>query len=692
MNDMNTRTRKLLGNWIAAVRPDLRKVPGKPEYLYYGDGTNGWGVQTNQKAFSAFAAYAKMSGDRRAQQEALAMLRFSLATHVTGDQSLTDGDGVRWGHTWISILGIERMMFGVEALSSSTNMDALTDADRAALKRVLLSEADYQLTQEIIAGIPGAINKPESNWWNGGLLLRCALFYPDAPNAAAYREKAADLLANAISVPSDAESEELLDGKPMCERFIGANFTEVYALNHHGYLNVGYMVITLSQAAYLHFSLRDAGLTAPEWMYRHVRELWKLVKSLIFPDGRLCRIGGDTRVRYCYCQDYLLPVLLMVEELFGESTGALRKGWLSQVEREVSYNGDGTFLSKRVELFRERSVIYYTRLESDRATTLACTAYYDRGMSPRESRPVKPIADWHDAYHGACFTRNDCRIASFSWSGAEGPVGLCVPLADSSLAEWRNNLVGRVEGDGTRRKIDVLTHRETSFPGGFLTSGEFMTHEYALLTEQLSEENVVHGYMAYAALPDGATVLVIQIGRIDQMRHCVTVTPLLLNIPNDVFNGFSRTYEWSDDRRCVTVDNKLSVLSLCEAPLELLNPPYRQIGLCNHSEKFAPYAKRGMLHCDELTIAPQRMPRFYESGETVYDIAAAVTIGTFASPASAAYLRDGNIHAAAVRGQDGVGYVLAYNPGMDATETTLQVYGQTLTLKLDAGEAKLAKV
>ena len=35
----------------------------------------------------------------------------------------------------------------------------------------------------------------------------------------------------------------LLDGKPVSEWFMGANFFPNYALDHHGYLNVGYMVI-----------------------------------------------------------------------------------------------------------------------------------------------------------------------------------------------------------------------------------------------------------------------------------------------------------------------------------------------------------------------------------------------------------------------------------------------------------------
>jgi hypothetical protein len=54
----------------------------------------------------------------------------------------------------------------------------------------------------------------------------------------------------------------------------------------------------------LHFTCLQKEWHAPEALYHHCRELWDLVKSLTFPDGRILRIGGDSRVRNAYCQDY----------------------------------------------------------------------------------------------------------------------------------------------------------------------------------------------------------------------------------------------------------------------------------------------------------------------------------------------------------------------------------------------------
>ncbi len=77
-------------------------------------------------------------------------------------------------------------------------------------------------------------------------------------------------------------------------------------------------MICLSNIAMLHFTYKKAGLKPPDFIYRHIEKLWRLVKSCTFPDGRLCRIGGDTRIRYCYCQDYAIPVWLLIKDLFGD--------------------------------------------------------------------------------------------------------------------------------------------------------------------------------------------------------------------------------------------------------------------------------------------------------------------------------------------------------------------------------------
>lgn len=86
---------------------------------------------------------------------------------------------------------------------------------------------------------------------------------------------------------------------------------------------------------------------------RHAYELWQLIRTLTFDDGRLIRIGGDSRARYCYCQDYALPMWMFVSDAFGEDCSGLMRGWMEILHKEIKCNGDGSFLSERAGYLEE---------------------------------------------------------------------------------------------------------------------------------------------------------------------------------------------------------------------------------------------------------------------------------------------------------------------------------------------------
>ena len=413
-------------------------------------------MQTNQKYVTALAALAICEDDEAqslnidrdwARARALAALRFSLASHQSGMGRCTNG--TQWGRTWISGLGIERMMPGVTALSPH-----LTDADNRALRAMLESEADY-LLREYGAGDDKRIcanewgnsgrNHPESNGWNGALLWRAACQSPDHPDVAAWRERAHQFLINAISLARDADDDTVIAGKTGGERHIGANFFPDFALDHHGYFNVGYMAICVSGAALSWFDLSAAGQAIPESLLWHVEDLWAVTRKFIFADGRLARIGGDTRIRYAYCQEYLVPSIALATRLFGETNG---QNWLERfsaaIEREVEFNGDGSFYGKRLAPLAASSPYYYTRLETDRACALGLL----RLLRPRVEWPA-PAADdgeksvaglWIEPDYGAALHRSPRRFASFAWRAFGLAQGLCLPPQNGDLAEWEGNL------------------------------------------------------------------------------------------------------------------------------------------------------------------------------------------------------------------------------------------------------------
>ncbi|HAU37741.1 MAG TPA: hypothetical protein DCX07_08500 [Phycisphaerales bacterium] len=646
---------ELLTRWAQAAEQFWYPIPGRADLGCYGTGYNAWGVQTNQKYLSALAVLAAERnpppglGRQWALDRALAALRFSLASHVSG--SLTCTDGTQWGNTWISALGVERMMHGVDAIEAH-----LTDADRNDLRRVLTSEADWLLTSHRKGSHQGVFgdvwnssgkNVPESNLWNGCLLWRAAVACPEHPRAADWREQAHRFLLNSVSVPADASDETVLAGKAVKDRFAGANFFPHYALDHHGYLNVGYMVICVSNAAMLHFGLKTKGLPRPDTLDHHEANLWNVLRRMLFSDGRLARIGGDTRVRYAYCQEYLLPSLFYAADRLGDAHAMDLAGKLLELfDRESGFNGDGTFFGRRLADLREQSPYYYTRLESDRACVLSQAIAFapltEALPRPREDFESSVAGYWVEPEHGAVMHRSRTRLASFAWRAQGLTQGLCLPPGESSLAEWRQNLCGQVTFLGDQTDLGaacpperrLVRHDIQTFPGGFLTAGAVVEGDKLTLPEGWQGSDSAMHQIVFAALPDDRTVLGLQHCRAGNRRaYLAEVKGLRLNVPNDLYNDFRRTLTTTNgrtvlespaptnevmdlDSRWVSVDGRLGAVTLYgAASLHVSRSRQRRGG------------KYRSLHVEEI-CAPCRVGTHEAAaGEVILDCAWAVLSG-----------------------------------------------------------------
>jgi hypothetical protein len=625
---------KLLADWVKYSQDFVYPVPGGEGLCYYGPGSHGhWGVHTNQKAFSAFAVAGKDPSIRWENlglsrelvlNQALGMLRYSLRTHLSGDRPCVDGQS--WGHSWIYILGIDRMMHAVEALEAE-----LAPQDREALRRLFISEAEWLLNEyPVEAGITEH-NKPESNIWNGSILIRTAMLYPDTKNAERYIEKGCKFFANGISIPSDETGE---DTKNL---FVGPNFTEQYGLNHHRYLNVGYMVICLSNLAMLHFSAKRQGYLLPPLVYHHAEELWRLVRTFTWDDGRLLRIGGDSRARYCYCQDYALPVWALAEDRWGEDTSSLESGWLGILQKEAAANGDGSFLSERLSSLGDQSPLYYTRLESDRANAVSMLVYWYRCFQFNPRKKSETLSAWSDDFHGAVFCAGQNRYASFVWNACEKPQALCVPRDDSSFAEWRRNLTGFIKGSGSVNEEEIGSHREQVFPGGFLSSGYTVCYSDGFVAEGQTREDIARKILAFAALPDGKTVLGLEYAVSLNRIYGSMIKGIYWHIPNDIYNRNRRfikceagTYtlrggHWADKAetlpagKWINADGKVGLAA--SLPLAIVRNGKRQIGLKSQPDI------NGSLYTEEICGPFEARNRWYEAGEILIDVAFASHIG-----------------------------------------------------------------
>jgi hypothetical protein len=518
-------------------------------------------------------------------------------------------------------------MHAVESIEKELNAE-----DREALKQVFISEAEWLLKEYPVGADLTENNRPESNIWNGSILIRTAMMYKDTENAKQYLEKGCKFFANGISVPSDETAPETKG------LFVGPNFTEKFGLNHHRYLNVGYMAICLSNLAMLHFSAKHHGWKLPDIVYHNAEKLWRLLRTFTYEDGRLLRIGGDSRARYCYCQDYALPVWALVEDLWGEDCASLESGWLQILKKETIANGDGSFLSERLSPLEYQSPLYFTRLETDRANVISMLVSWYLRFRFDVQKKSETFAAWDDDFHGAAFCASGNRYASFVWNAAERPQGLCLPKDDSSLAEWRRNLAGVVKGTGAVNGENIAVHKEKIFPGGFLTCGHTICFSDQFVAEGQTREDIARKIIAFAALPDEKTVLGIQYAVSLNRIYGSMIKGIYWHIPNDIFNNSHRYIKseagnyvlrgghWADKKeilsagKWINADEKIGLVS--SLPLSIVRNGKRQIGLASQPDI------NGSLYTEEVCAPYEERNRWYESGETLIDTAFASHIGS----------------------------------------------------------------
>lgn len=619
---------------------------------YYGTGEAAhWPVQSNFNVAGALGVVATTEEKLPFPKDeflelALRFFRYGLETHITNGMPATDGKC--WGNSWIAVLGLERAAHGFNALAPY-----MTGDDREKFWHLRLNESDWLLNYPVKAAMTGASgeNRPESNIWNGGFLLRTAVDYPDAPNHDAYLEKACAFLLNGLSHPLDAASETLYRGRPLREWHAGFNFTPNYSLDHHGYMNVGYSAISLSNLAMLHFWFKEKGMTPPDELYLHVRDLWNVMRNFVFDDGRLLRIGGDSRSRYTYCQNYMLPVLLFVQDLFGEASAVMQEDkWLKIVQTERSRCYDGSFFGERLSSIRRGSWYYYTRLESDAFLSLSCGAYWRRKfalMQPSASSPVPQTSEWNDDYHFADLQRTGSTIRSAVRKGAEGPVLLCLPADRSDLAEWSGNGFARVSGYCTGVKFVSGFHKK--LPGGFLNAGKAYWVEDGAWGEGEEHYDILESRSAVAALPDGRSMIVLEQLRV--MKECTleSVRGIAWKVPNDVFNGMKRSFRGENFKSVLesfpkqrlvethsgwlNVDNCFSlILGYGADSLKISSPEERQGEI--HSAR----ALRS-LYMHEICSSAVFENRRFMKGEMVADTAYAAVAGATSEETPAFWLK-----------------------------------------------------
>jgi hypothetical protein len=372
----------------------------------------------------------------------------------------------------------------------------------------------------------------------------------------------------------------------------------------------------------------------------HQADLWNVLRRMIFADGRLARIGGDTRVRYAYCQEYLLPALLYAaDQLNDEHAFLLIERQLQLIQKEAEDAGDGSFYGNRLDKLKNLNPQYYTRLESDRSCALAMLLAYSDHVKPQagpqQSFEKSVQGSWCEPEHGAALHRCETRFASFSWRAFGLAQGMCLSPDDGHFAEWEHNLAGKVEfvnhPQDTRNHRRLENYHIDEFDGGFVTCGKISEGVDITLAEGWRGTDSATHQIAFAALPDNHTVIGLQYCRMNNRRGYVSqIKGMQFNLPNDLYNEYTRELDIDKGKstftspplkeECVSlsgkwanIENKIGLVGLYGAEnLSIHRHPKRRAGALQS------------LFVEEICFPGIIKTKKFEAGEIILDAGWAV--------------------------------------------------------------------
>ncbi len=562
----------LIRTWLPFGRAGFERVSRRPDLGRYGPASCG---ALAIEATALFSFVLALAAGRDAfdpspcgvdpdacRDDALAAFRYCLHTHASNPSGPLDD--VPWGSTGMSPKMADQLALAAEVMDGM-----LDDEDRERLARLIEYEADcnvllpwhlehldhgyYRKRPPVPTGRFGT-SYPESNAWRANILGRALLADPDHEHAEGWRDSMLLHLANALSVPADAEDDTIWSGRPMRAWHVGANLHPSFAMEHHGVFHPGYVNRTLLSLFSAWHAWHNAGQEPPDLLLRHVPEVWAVQRRLLLWDGRLAFPAGQDYPRYLWGQLYLLPVLTFVRLQFGCPVAGECEGRAAHLLlREQECNPDGSFCAGRLQAWRQEienpddvparrpAPSVYHRSQVDAAFYAGLAWWW--GRCDAEPPPTEAPADLHQPLAepacGLVLHRGERRFASWSWRAwGSAAQGLVIPRDGDHMAEWEGNLVSRFhlrEGGIDRR---VLEHAEHVFEGGFGTIGRMA----------VGDDRILH-HVAFVALPDERTCVHLSRAWALEQIELLLHEGLCLNIANDLFNDTRRVFYSQDGAR-----------------------------------------------------------------------------------------------------------------------------------------------
>jgi len=472
-------------------------------------------------------------GDAEAMsRKARAGLAYLCHGHVTGPGACADGQP--WGGVWQSSWWATRMALGAKLI-----WQQLDEAERAAVARVVVHEADIQLPRIVPSGL-AEDTKAEENAWDTEILATAISLFPEHPHRQAWWAKLCEFAYNTFSVAKDLEADEVVDGKALRDWVYTVNLHSDFTLENHGAYHFCYVASPLHSLAWADYALRSQGLAPPAALSHHVAEVWQRAKPT-FLGNRFAYVSGQDWARYTYGAYFIVPALVWLQSALADPDArAIEQARFKALRDEQAENDDGSFFGRRFTQphYQGQTAKY----ETDCYANLGLAYCLHRLLRPEiPATPPKSLPARLSACHvspecGVAFARSPGLFASFSWKSLTEPhpLALFVPLADESLAEWQaHNLCGRIVL-GLEKPDAVWVRSMKSTGHGFRVQGTVVYRGKGgriLYTLDLDYD-----------VDTSAQTARIQSRFIAQTKLFVRrAEGLRLAVANDYFNGFHRT-------------------------------------------------------------------------------------------------------------------------------------------------------
>jgi len=526
--------RRLLGRlpvYLANAWRDLGNGTG-----YFGDGSAAEnGIRSNTNVAFAIAALLKHADgcglsdfDRHTLSRRLNdLVRYLVNSHVSREGQCADGN--QWGLGWQTSWWATKL-----ALAAEIAVDEIGEKEFEAVRDIIAQEADRHLERLIPTGLMED-TKAEETAWDAEAIAAAIVLNPESERVLIWRKRLVEFAINTFSRPSDRNNKQEIDGTVVSEALKSCNIHEDGSLENHGAAHFCYVASPLLSKAWCAYALESKGLTVPQALNFNVQHVWNFTEPT-FLENRFAYIGGQDWARYTYGEYFIVPALLFLASIgCGHRTGSIFQRRVRLLRAEAEASDDGSFFGARFTKghYDGQLAKYETDCFACMALALEMLDTCQYQLGPLEfDVPSKTHISPESL---TCYSRQDSFFFSFSWRTVhqEVPNIVFVPHSDDSLADWHaGNLIGSIWLPRQRIKWIGVKAMETS-PAGLYIEGQ-----HALRSEK--GQTIAEHKLSIRLTNDLLRVSSCYVAR--SSIKAVLATGIDWSIPNDVFNGNTRSY------------------------------------------------------------------------------------------------------------------------------------------------------